>query len=399
MKFISFSFYKTYYYFIIYWALELSINFIKDNYFEKETYNEGTYKELFELFNTIFFNLSDLLAGFLVLYTYISSKSVKRDDYENYKKVKTENSIEIELIYTDLSIRKNKYCLLLIISILQILATSTNLVFYLIINKKTIRSGEVAWLISIDILSRIIFSRYFLKTKLYNHHQFALILIIIGHLLMIFSAFMILKEEEKKSWTYFIFIGARLIILAFEDILNKILLTNKFLLAHVLLFWRGIFSFILLIALTPILYFTNKDKLNFENLRNSNSKILWDIIAIIAILIFSFFRSFLIMKVIYLFTPLHVSFLNVIFSLYKLIYCRVKNNDKIIFLALDILSLIFISFSTLIFIEIIIINVFGLNENTKDGLKKKEEEEFNNNAQLINNDKENDDIEDDNDIN
>ena len=73
MKFISFSFYKTYYYFIIYWALELSINFIKDNYFEKETYNEGTYKELFELFNTIFFNLSDLLAGFLVLYTYISS--------------------------------------------------------------------------------------------------------------------------------------------------------------------------------------------------------------------------------------------------------------------------------------------------------------------------------------
>ena len=134
MKLISFSFYKRYYYFIIYWASELSINFIKDNYFEKETYNDGLYKELFELFNTIFFNLSDLLAGFLVLYTYISSKSVKRDDYENYKKVKTENSIEIELIYTDLSIRKNKYCLLLIISILQILATSTNLVFYLIIN-------------------------------------------------------------------------------------------------------------------------------------------------------------------------------------------------------------------------------------------------------------------------
>ena len=374
--------------------MELSINLIKDSYFEKETYNDGLYIELFEFFNTIFFNLSDLLAGFLVLYTYISSKSVKRDDIENYRKYKSENSIEIELIYTDLSIRKNKFCLILIISILQILATSTNLFFYLIINKKKIRNGEIAWLISIDILSRIIFSRYFLKTKLYNHHQFALILIITGHLLMIFSAFMLLDEEEKQSWTYFIFIGARLIILALEDILNKILLTNKFLLAHVLLFWRGISNFFLLIALTPILYFTNKDKLNFKNLKHSNSKVIWDIIATIFFLIFSFFRSFLIMKVIYVFTPIHVSFLNVIFSLYQLIACRVENRDKIIYLILDILSLIFISFSTLIFIEIIIINVFGLNENTKDGLRIKEKQEFNNDNQLVN--IENCEIEDDN---
>ena len=100
------------------------------------------------------------------------------------------------------------------------------------------------------------------------------------------------------------------------------------------------------------------------------------------------------MKVIYVFTPLHVSFLNVIFSLYQLIVCRVESRDKIIFLVLDILSLIFISFSTLIFIEIIIINVFGLNENTKDGLKKKEEQEFNNDNQLVN--IENCEIEDDN---
>ena len=117
--------------------------------------------------------------------------------------------------------------------------------------------------------------------------------------------------------------------------------------SHVLLFWRGISNFIILIVLTPILYFTNKDKLNFKNLKHSNSKVIWDIIATLFFLIFSFFRSFLIMKVIYVFTPLHVSFLNVIFSLYQLIVCRVESRDKIIFLVLDILSLIFISFSTL----------------------------------------------------
>ena len=395
MKYISFSFYKTYYYFIIFWALELSINILKNNYFEKKTYSKG-YNELFELFNTIFFNLSDLIAGFFVLYTKISSKSVKSD---NNKKLKNKSKNHIKLIYTDLSKKKNKYGLILITSILQILATSANLLFYLIVNKKIIRNGEITWLISIDTLSRIIFSRIFLDTKLYNHHQFALILIIFAHLLMIFSAFMILNDEEKKSWTYFIFLGFKFIFLSLEDTLNKILLTNKFLLAHILLFWRGIFNLFLLFVLTPIFYYTNKDKLNIDYLKNSDSSIYWDIAARLFFVTCSFFRSFLIMKVIYDFTPLHVSFLNVVFSFYELIYCRVKNKDKIIFLAIDILSLIFISFSTLIFIEIIIINVFGLNENTKDGLKKKEEEEFNNNAQLINNDKENDDIEDDNDIN
>ena len=395
MKYISFSFYKTYYYFIIFWALELSINILKNNYFEKKTYSKG-YNELFELFNTIFFNLSDLIAGFFVLYTKISSKSVKSD---NNKKLKNKSKNNIKLIYTDLSKKKNKYGLILITSILQILATSTNLLFYLVVNKKIIRNGEITWLISIDTLSRIIFSRIFLDTKLYNHHQFALILIIFAHLLMIFSAFMILNDEEKKSWTYFIFLGFKFTFLSLEDTLNKILLTNKFLLAHILLFWRGIFNLFLLFVLTPIFYYTNKDKLNIDYLKNSDSNLYWDIAARLFFVTCSFFRSFLIMKVIYDFTPLHVSFLNVVFALYELIYCRVKNKDKIIFLALDILSLIFIIFSTLIFIEIIIINVFGLNENTKDGLKKKEEEEFNNNVQLINSYIENDDIENDNSIN
>ena len=375
--------------------MELSINILKNNYFEKKTYSKG-YNELFELFNTIFFNLSDLIAGFFVLYTKISSKSVKSD---NNKKLKNKSKNNIKLIYTDLSKKKNKYGLILITSILQILATSANLLFYLIVNKKIIRNGEITWLISIDTLSRIIFSRIFLDTKLYNHHQFALILIIFAHLLMIFSAFMILNDEEKKSWTYFIFLGFKFTFLSLEDTLNKILLTNKFLLAHILLFWRGIFNLFLLFVLTPIFYYTNKDKLNIDYLKNSDSNLYWDIAARLFFVTCSFFRSFLIMKVIYDFTPLHVSFLNVVFALYELIYCRVKNKDKIIFLALDILSLIFIIFSTLIFIEIIIINVFGLNENTKDGLKKKEEEEFNNNVQLINSYIENDDIENDNSIN
>jgi len=70
MSLFSFSCYKSYYYFLIFWLLDLSITIIKDLYLEEEI-------ETLEYFKSIEFiyisclNLGDLLAGFFVLYTLI----------------------------------------------------------------------------------------------------------------------------------------------------------------------------------------------------------------------------------------------------------------------------------------------------------------------------------------
>ena len=92
------------------------------------------------------------------------------------------------------------------------------------------------------------------------------------------------------------------------------------------------------------------------------------------------------MEVIYIFTSQYVSFLIVSESfagvLNFLININIndgkfpspyKNNT---FIFIDILSLITITFGTLMYNEMIIINKWGLQENTKTGLLLKEQNDF-----------------------
>ena len=187
MKYISFSFYKSYFYFIFYWALELALKIIKQKLLVNCSGNdssgdENIMKLINEYINIVSSTLGDLIAGFLVLYSYIVSRSAIEKENTN-KKIKSKNAIEY--IYNDLSKKKNKYTLIFIISILEFISRSTDLLFYSIFSSNSvIRDGEIAWIISIDIISRIIFSYYLLKAKLYKHHKISLILTIIGYFFM-----------------------------------------------------------------------------------------------------------------------------------------------------------------------------------------------------------------------
>ena len=143
--------------------------------------------------------------------------------------------------------------------------------------------------------------------------------------------------------------------------------------AHNLMFWRGIFNFLMALILFPILYFSKFKNFDYNPFENELSQ---TIIMISFITICSFFKSFIIMKVIYIFTPQHVSFLNLVFSLYELIACRISHEDNIYVLMCDIMILLLIIIATLIFNEMIIVNAWGLNENTRKGLFFKEKQEF-----------------------
>ena len=150
MGFLSVSFYKTYYYFILVWIFDILDALIK-GIFEYIYYDKNDFPIIVELSYLICLNIGDLLSGFLVLYTHKTSQSVKPKEIEDNSRKKS----HIQLIYNDLSIKKNKYYLLLVISILELLARSTDFFYFLILGSNKIRDGEIAWLISIDILSRI----------------------------------------------------------------------------------------------------------------------------------------------------------------------------------------------------------------------------------------------------
>ena len=179
MKLISFKCFKSYNYFLLFWTLDLISSII--DYFS----NKNVYKKLKEnkqrndYLHLIILNLADLLAGILVLITNYRMKSEKEKKEEEVKNEK------YELIYNDLSIKENKGILIFLVSLIDLLGRSTTLMYHLIYPKsEVIDQSSLAWVISIDIISRILFMKLFLKINLHKHHKFSIILLVIGFLPM-----------------------------------------------------------------------------------------------------------------------------------------------------------------------------------------------------------------------
>ena len=378
MAFFSFSCQKSYFYLLGFWIIDFLISMHRMIYLPGEISSIESMKKS----EFIYINLktvSDLCAGFLILHTYIRMKKInQKEEQKTVEKVKSILS------------RKNKYMLIFLISLLEFICRSTDFFYLIIIKKFTIRAGEIAWLISVDFFARILISRRVLKFRLFRHHYFSIILIILGFFSMSICAFESISEYELNNWPYFIFIIIKNILLPLEDVYNKILLTDKFLLPHYLMFWRGLFNCIFLTLLGLCIIVPGVIKYNFNIPDEMNSNITIFLLHKIIFIIFSFCRAFIYLKVVDVFSPQHVAFCNAAFYLYLLILCRCKNDKNILILIVDIFSLIVIIFATLIFNELIIINAFGFNQNTKKGFIKKEMLELQNINSLENHEDEED---------
>ena len=377
MGLFSFVFYKEYYYFLIYWCIDL-LSLIPSFIFqisnsEMEKGNISLVK--YDYFQMLNLNIADLLSGFLVLITCCRMKSEKEIMNE---KNKNRNSImNIDLIYNNFAEKKNKYILILILSILELLARSSNLLFNLFYEDVILKNYDLEWLFWLDIISRIIFSKIILNTSLHKHHYISVIIFLFGSIIM--TIFGILSLIKTNSMIKLLFLIPRNIIFGLGDIISKIILTYKFVLPQNLIFIKGIFNLGMHLIIFPILWLTNKiDKDIFVNSFGSGIDIAFFIIN----LIFTFLKVFCIMKIIDRFSPLHVAFVNVVLCLYQYILSIFiyKLNSNIIIFIINIICLIIIIFSTLLFNEIIIINACGLNTYTKKDilLREKKDNDFEN---------------------
>ena len=360
MKWLSFSFYKSYYYFIIFWVASVLLSFFKMSI---EKRNQESQKNI-QLSNSIALMINqiggDLFAGFLVLYTYLATDSLVINDTEN-----NWNNKDNEFINKEPLKKIHRCTLIFIVSAIDFFNDIATIICNFYFN--ILKDGEIIWLIFVTILSRIFFSHYLLKINLYKHHYVSIISFLIGSFFLGIFAFYA-DDFKLEDFSYFLLIIFRNIINGLVDVLNKILFTNKFLLPHSLMFYRGLFdsamiiSFVLILKISGIEFF-------FSNIFSNYLLILPSILTY-------FFYSFVDMKVNYIFTPHHLSFLNTIYYMCILIFYRISNNFSLVIFICEIIVWIFIAFSTLIFSEIIIINKWGLNANTKKGLLIKEDQEF-----------------------
>ena len=87
MKYVSFVFFKEYYYFIGYWIISFVCSLVNHYFQERIKKDENTNKKEYNIIYLLCFIIGDLLAGFLVLYTYFAIKSDKVEEKKKNIKI------------------------------------------------------------------------------------------------------------------------------------------------------------------------------------------------------------------------------------------------------------------------------------------------------------------------
>ena len=382
MGFIKLNFNKNFKYIVIYWILEIALNLtrnLKREYFIliKEDNVQNEYMSV------IISNISDLLSGFLYLYIRIASKSPKK------KEEKKEKEEENDLIYKEMSPapRNNNLIIVMkgiIISILEYLSRSFYWISYAIISLKSKEISHLLQkdlLISTDIFVRYIFSIFVLKSVIYKHGKFSLILMGIGFIILLTADFLLIfcatsNLNINKTLSFTGILLFRSVIIPYEHTLIKQLFLNNYIIPELMQFIRGLFELVIILIITPILYYSfNLDsKFNFDKLT---------VIFMIINILVGFIKAYILLKVIYNYSIQSVSFLlisqSLPYSIYGIIYVfkyvEEKNADDFILISFEILGILIILFATLVYDEIIIINKWNLNKNVKLFIMKRGEDE------------------------
>ena len=388
MSLITLNFDKNFSYVIIYWILEIIFRIIfslREQYFnivENIVHNEYIY--------VLLLNIADIISGFLVIYTKCASKGV-REMTENKNRSKSGT----KLIYDDsqTKLKKSFYIKLLFIAILDYLSRSSYWISYSITKAKPENISNTFQrniTISIDIIMRYIFSIYILKIVVFKHRIVSMITIGIGFAILIINDILLMVFNETRigntnnydiDKTFFYTAIASISGFAYplEDTFVKQIFSEDYIYPANLQLAQGTFELILLLIITPILYYSFKIKLV---LISDNLTIV--IITMVIYTLAAFVKAFILLKIIYHYSSQSVSFLIISQSfggsIMRVIYLSRGNSYvwKYFSFILEVIGIVMILFASLIYDEIVIINKWQLNENVKPGIINRGELEMQN---------------------
>ena len=377
MAFISFNYNKNLIYAIVYWGLEIifriAIYFIFINFRIVTDYAINEYIYLF------ISNISDLYSGFLALYIHFSSKktTIHEQSDNDTSRSKISTIIEFVSVKEKYFTRKSFIAKMILISCLHYASHLTSFIFFSLIkeaNYENIFYKANADIVNhFDIIIRYIFSYLLLETKIFKHHKFSIIIILISFAILgptdIISMHIYPQDYIDIIYTYK-YIGINLltgVLFPLEDTFVKKIFTEDYIIPEFCMLLRGVGQFILIIIITPILYFTLWKGNIYINQEYDKGTI---VLVIILYSLQTFIKEYLLMKVIYYFSSQSVSFLiiseSITTSIMEIILCFKDNksqNLKYLFFAIELIVILITTFGTLVFDEIIVIKKWGLNLN------------------------------------
>ena len=375
MSCIYFNYNKNLIYAFIYWLLEIIIrNLI---YFQRDLFQIFKKDSVNEYYFVILQNISDFFSIFLVIYISCSLKEKNNNDNSQI----SQNNTKLQLIAGEkpvgFYVTKKFVFEMILISILDYLNRLALFIFYQsnpdanheIVSHKV----QFDMVDNIDIITRLILSIFVFETKVYKHHIMSIIIIIIGFIILIPSDAISLhffsdEINEKLTYIYIGIVSYRGFLYPIEDTIQKKIFNDTYIIPEHLLLFRGLGVLVLIIIITPILYFSNWIKDDESFLFASP---LPKIIGLsIVYCIFIFIKGIIVLKVLYYFYVQSVAFLLISESLTGTLSEIVKffdseknksDNINILFLLIDIIIIILTAISTFIYNEIIVIKKWGLN--------------------------------------
>ena len=372
MSFISFNYNKNLIYAIIYWTLEIihrTFVYLSWNKYYNIVINDAINEYIY----VILLNISDLLAGFLVIYINCAMK--KKGTIENVENTINNPSANNLNIISGKGIKlpKSQFFIfkLILICLLSYLNRSSFFIFYQ--TNKDVTHNDIDFklpkdiLVHIDIIFRYIFSILMFKTKVYIHHTFSIILICIGFVILIPTDIWSIGFDNLITYKHIAITSYRGISFPFQDTLVKKVFIDDYIIPEFLMFIKGVGLFIIILIITPFLYFfVWIDEGDIFSTEQSTVSI----ILIILIYIFqSFIRTYILFKVIYNLSSQSVSFLIISESLTGSIaeiikFCFSEDHEyNIATLIIDIIVILITTFSTLVYDEILVLKICGLNKN------------------------------------
>lgn len=326
-------------------------------------------KRYFDIFSNV---MSDCLQGIFVLFHRLKVKKEVINKIENknnslFNKKSENNEVKNKPKYSTFCVIMTKICLV------DFFCQLIFLIFALIFDKDDIiERKNNNYLLLIDISSRFIFCRIILDTYFYRHHIISMVINIAIFLILGFFDLKIIFFENYsyKKLIYFFCLIIRTIAYSLEDVYNKVALSRESLTPYSLLFYKGFFQIPLVIITTIIVLPIHNAFNDFNNLDSDYRKYVLVRRAIFVVL--NILRSIFLVQVIDKFSSQHLSILKVLESIfmfgYFLIDGKYSNDNEIAYIPVIAVSFIITIITSLIYNEILVINLCGMQEYTQHGL-------------------------------
>lgn len=318
--------------------------------------------------------LSLTLCGIIhLLIMFLSKSDVKRNSVK--KEENTEgniNSLKAQLIETINLEKKEKLRRIKIKKMLYILFLASlemsAMLIQIFLKKNKRRQFNFSLLVILELLDLIIFSLLFLKYTLYKHQFVSFVIFLICHLIFFIQSMEKLDVKTIEFMKSFLYYYSYENLYCLYDIFGKKYLNNFMDSIYLLLFKIGITGLVPLLFYDGIFYFCGVDD-NYHGIFRSlidNFKI-WHILRD---LFFSMILHIGMWLTFNYFSPLHYIIMDIFENFLEILYIEIMDKEaenKFSKKQINTFYVLYpiLIFDTLVFNEILILNFWGLNENTK----------------------------------